>query len=208
MSEIKWYPSLLAADPLHLADGLKKIEQAQIHQVHLDIMDGHFVPNITLGPAIVAAVRKYSPQLFRDVHLMLSQPENFIPTFIENGAQNIFIHVEIAPKSLEKSIELLQKYDISWGFAINPETPTDQLQHYSMLLKETPKLLVMSVHPGFCGQSFVPNTWDRVQQLRQAFPTLELCLDGGVDDTIARRFMAVGVSNFVAGSHFFTSTEP
>ena len=200
-TNINWWPSLLAADPLQFNAGLEKIRNADLTRVHLDIMDGHFVPNISFGPAVVRSVAQNYPELFRDVHLMLSHPEDFIPTFVESGAQSITIHIEIAPSSLKKSLELLKKHKIPYGLAINPETPLEALGPY---LKEAPHhLLVMSVHPGFSGQTFIPNTYSRVQFLRQHYPDLTLYLDGGINTKIAQNFLQLGVKNFVAGASFF-----
>lgn len=200
-SEINWYPSLLAADPLQFEDGLEKIRRAGLSRVHLDIMDGHFVPNISFGPSTVQAVMQHYPDLFRDVHLMLSNPEDFISVFVENGAQCITIHVEIAEASLKRSLILLRKHRISYGLAINPETPLGVLTPH---LCELPHhLLIMSVHPGFSGQSFIPETYQRVRLLRQQYPNLVLYLDGGINQEIAQNFLPLGVKDFVVGASFF-----
>lgn len=200
-SEINWYPSLLAADPLQFKDGLEKIRRAGLSRVHLDIMDGHFVPNISFGPSTVQAVTQHYPELFRDVHLMLSNPEDFIPVFVESGAQCITVHVEIAESSLKSSLGLLRKYQIPYGLAINPETSLDVLTPH---LCELPQhLLIMSVHPGFSGQSFIHETYQRVRLLRQQYPNLTLCLDGGINQEIAQNFLPLGVKNFVVGASFF-----
>lgn len=200
-TNINWWPSLLAADPLQFKAGLEKIRKAGLTRVHLDIMDGHFVPNISFGPAVVRAVAQNYPELFRDVHLMLSHPEDFISTFVESGAQSITIHIEIASSSLKKSLELLKKHEIPYALAINPETPLESLDPY---LKDLPHhLLVMSVHPGFSGQAFIPETYARIQFLRQRYPELTLYLDGGINPEIAQKLLPFGVKNFVAGASFF-----
>ena len=191
----------MAADPLQFRSGLEKIRKAGLTGVHLDIMDGHFVPNISFGPSVVRAVADDYPELFRDVHLMLSQPEDFIPKFIESGAQTITIHVEIAEKSLKNSLKLFQKYTIPYALAINPETPLEALTPF---LDSSPHhVLVMSVHPGFSGQAFIPETYQRVQWLRQHYPNLKLCLDGGINQSIAQDFLPLGIKDFVAGASFF-----
>ena len=201
MTNINWWPSLLAADPLQFKEGLEKIRESGSSGVHLDIMDGHFVPNISFGPSVVWAVAQNYPELFRDVHLMLSQPEDFILKFFENGAQSITIHIEIARDSLKSSLELFQKYSIPYGLAINPETPVESLAPFL----DTPPhhVLVMSVHPGFSGQAFIPETYQRVQQLRQRYPNLPLWLDGGINSKIAQDFLPLGVKDFVVGASFF-----
>lgn len=200
---MEWLPSLLAANPLDFEAGLNKIEQANLQQVHLDIMDGHFVPNISFGPAVVKMVAQKHPNLFRDVHLMLSHPEDFIQKFIDVGAQRIFIHIEIAPQSLEKSLEILSQNKILWGLAINPETPISTLEKYKHLFSNMDRLLMMSVHPGFSGQSFIKDTFQRVKDLKNLYPTLALCLDGGINKLLAEELVLLGVNNFVVGASFY-----
>ena len=197
-------PSLFAAHPLDLKAGLDSILQSGLQQVHLDCMDGHFVPNISFGPHIIKAVKNYVPQLFRDVHLMLSRPEDFIETYIESGAQRIFIHLEIDRISLKNSIKILQKNNtVSWGFAINPETSVTCLDAYADWINQTRRLLVMSVHPGFSGQMFMPQTYERVRIIRKIFPKIELCVDGGITSGIADNLEQLGVTSCVRGSNFF-----
>ena len=200
---MEWLPSLFAAHPLDLKAGLDRIIQSGIPQVHLDCMDGHFVPNITFGPSIIKAVKDYAPQLFRDVHLMLAHPEDFIETYIESGAQRIFIHIEIDSISLENSVKILQQSKIEWGFAINPETLVTCLEAYSNWIAQTQRLLVMSVHPGFSGQTFIPQTYERIPFIKKSFPALELCVDGGVMPAIANNLAQLGVTSCVRGSNFF-----
>ena len=200
-TNINWWPSLLAANPLQFKEELEKIRKMGISGVHLDIMDGHFVPNISFGPAVVRAVAQNYPELFCDVHLMLSNPEDFIQVFVESGAQSITIHAEIATTSLRTSLELLQKYAIPYGLAINPETPLNTL---TPLLGNPPHhVLVMSVHPGFSGQAFIPETYQRIQSLRQHYPKLTMYLDGGINTEIAQKFLPLGVKDFVVGASFF-----
>ena len=200
-TNINWWPSLLAADPLQFREGLEKVRKAGLSCVHLDIMDGHFVPNISFGPSVVRAVTQNYPELFRDVHLMLSQPEDFILKFIESGAQSITIHIEIARNSLENSLRLLREHSIPYGLAINPETPLEALTPF---LDNPPHhVLIMSVHPGFSGQAFIPETYQRVQRLRRRYPKLTLCIDGGINFKIAQDFLPLGVKDFVVGASFF-----
>lgn len=200
-TNINWWPSILAADPLQFKEGLEKIRKSGLSRVHLDIMDGHFVPNISFGPSVVRAITQNYPELFRDVHLMLSHPEDFIPKFIESGAQSITIHIEIAASSLKNSLDLLQKHTIPYGLAINPETPLEALTPF--LGNPPHHVLMMSVHPGFSGQAFITGTYQRVQFLRQRYPNLTLYLDGGINEKIAQNFLSYGVENFVVGASFF-----
>jgi len=205
---MEWLPSLLAANPLDFEAGLNRIEQANLNQVHLDIMDGHFVPNISFGPAVVKMVAQKHPNLFRDVHLMLSKPEDFIQKFIDVGAQRIFIHIEIAPQSLEKSLEILSQNKILWGLAINPETSIATLEKYKNLFPNIDRLLVMSVHPGFSGQSFIKGTFQRIKDLKNLYPTVSLCLDGGINKLLAEELIPFGVNNFVVGASFYEEQIP
>ncbi len=200
---MEWFPSLFAAHPLDLKAGLDRIIQAGIRQVHLDCMDGHFVPNITFGPSVIKAVRNYAPQLFRSVHLMLVRPEDFIEKYIESGAQRIFIHIEIDSNSLVDSVKILQASKIEWGFAINPRTSVACLEAYLRWVEQTSRLLIMSVSPGFSGQAFMPQTYKRIQAIKKLFPTLKLCVDGGITLAIADNLAKLGVASCVRGSDFF-----
>ncbi len=196
-------PSLFAAPPLHLADALQKIETSGYRSVHFDIMDGHFVPNMSFGPEVVTAAREEFPSLFREVHLMVTHPPQWIESFYQSGAQRIFIHLEIEPSILQQSIQLLQQKNIPWGFAIHPETSLESLQTYIPWLHQTDRLLVMSVYPGFSGQSYLSQTDERISFLRKRFPFLSLCIDGGLDSEHIQRLQTYGVSSFVVGSCFF-----
>ena len=200
---MEWLPSILAADPLKLSAGLDKVVDRSLRSIHLDIMDGHFVPNISFGPSVVKAVKMRNPDLFRDVHLMLDQPEKFITKFIESGAQRIFIHCEISKDSFLKSLNLLEDSSIEWGLAINPDTPVDFLAQHRQWVEKMNRLLMMSVFPGFSGQSFIESTFERVKDVRKFFPDLEICVDGGVNETIANQLSELGISHFVVGSNFF-----
>jgi len=200
---IEWLPSIFAANSLNFSIGLDKIVNASLKSIHLDIMDGHFVPNISFGPSVVRAVKLRNPGLFRDVHLMLDQPEKFIPVFIESGAQRIFIHCEISKDSFCKSLDLLKGSSIEWGLAINPDTSLDFLSQHRQLVEGIDRLLMMSVFPGFSGQTFIESTFERVKEVRRLFPKLEICIDGGINEVIADQLNRLGVSHFVVGANFF-----
>lgn len=202
-SNIEYLPSLLAANPLCFEKAIEKILETDIRQVHLDIMDGDFVPNISFGPAVVAAIKLQYPTLFREVHLMLSHPEKFISTFIQNGAQRIYIHIEIETEAWDTSVALLQKNSIEWGIAINPETSVEKLSSKKCFLDKCARVLMMGVHPGFSGQSFISSTYERIEQVKALFPHVRLCVDGGVNDENTQRMHQQGVSSFVVGSSFF-----
>ena len=196
-------PSLFAADPLHYCEALKIVERFGCRRIHLDIMDGHFVPNISFGASVVAAVAKEFPRLFREVHLMVQHPQQHIEAFIKSGTQRLFIHIELAPEILEETVRSLQSEAVDWGFAVNPETSIETLQAYQDWVSKTQHLLVMSVHPGFCRQTFIEETYERVKELRARFPHLKLCIDGGIRTPEVQRLQALGVESVVMGSAFF-----
>ena len=196
-------PSLFAADPLRYCEALEAVERFGCRRIHLDIMDGHFVPNISFGPNVVAAVAKKYPRLFREVHLMVQNPQRHLEAFIKSGAQRLFIHIELTPEVLEETVHCLQSKNIGWGFAVNPETPIETLQTYQDWILNTQHLLLMSVHPGFCGQTFIEETYERVKELRGHFPHLKLCIDGGIRMPEAQRLQELGVESVVMGSAFF-----
>lgn len=196
-------PSLFAADPLRYFDALKAVERSECRRIHLDIMDGHFVPNISFGTNVVAAVAKEFPWLFREVHLMLQNPQQHIEAFIKSGAQRLFIHIELTPEALEETVRFLQSEAVDWGLAVNPETPLKTLQTYKDWVLNTQHLLLMSVRPGFCGQTFIEETYERIKELRTHFPHLKLCIDGGIRTPEAQRLKALGSESVVMGSAFF-----
>ena len=196
-------PSLFAADPLRYCEALKAVERFGCRRIHLDIMDGHFVPNISFGTNVVAAVAKKFPQLFREVHLMIRNPQRHLETFIKSGAQRLFIHIELAPEVLKETVRCLQSEAVDWGFAVNPETPLETLQMYQDWISKTQHLLLMSVHPGFCGQTFIEETYERVKELRKHFPHLKLCIDGGIGMPEVQRLRVLGSESVVMGSSFF-----
>lgn len=196
-------PSLFAADPLRYCDALKAVERSECRRIHLDIMDGHFVPNISFGTNVIAAVAKEFPRLFREVHLMVQNPQRHLEAFIKSGAQRLFIHIELAPEVLEETVHCLQSEAVDWGFAVNPETPLETLRTYRDWVSKTQHLLLMSVHPGFCGQTFIEETYERVKELRAHFPHLKLCIDGGIRMQVAQRLQELGTESVVMGSAFF-----
>ena len=196
-------PSLFAADPLRYCEVLEAVERFGCRRIHLDIMDGHFVPNISFGSNVVTAVAKAFPQLFREVHLMVQNPQQHIEAFIQSGAQRLFVHIELTPEVLEETVYSLQSEAVDWGFAVNPETPLETLQAYKDWVLNTQHLLLMSVHPGFCGQTFIEETYERVKELRTHFPYLKLCIDGGIRTLEVQRLRELGAESVVMGSAFF-----
>ena len=200
---VKIAPSILSADFMNLEDEIRTIERGGAGYVHVDVMDGHFVPNISFGSNVVASVVKATPTLLCDVHLMVCEPQRWIEPFVKNGAKRLFIHIELASDVLKETVRRLQSENIEWGFAVNPETSIDILQTYREVLLRTRSLLLMSVHPGFCGQTFIENTFERVKEVRTRFPHLKICTDGGIRKQEARQLQALGVESVVMGSAFF-----
>ena len=196
-------PSLFAADPLRYFEALKAVERFGCRRIHLDVMDGHFVPNISFGANVIAAVAKECPRLFREVHLMIQNPQQHLEAFVKSGAQRLFVHIELALENLEQTVRFLQSEAVDWGFAVNPETPLETLQTYKDWISNTQHLLLMSVRPGFCGQTFIEGTYERIKELRVRFPYLKLCIDGGIRLQEAQRLREWGVESVVMGSAFF-----
>lgn len=195
-------PSILAADLGHLGEELVGCEQAGADRIHIDIMDNHFVPNLTMGPDLVAACRR-STGLYLEAHLMVENPDGIIPAFAAAGANLITIHFEACPQ-LHRSVELIRRQGASPGVGINPATPIDFLLD---ILPEISLALVMSVDPGFGGQPFLRSALDRVRRLKKLVEERELnCdieVDGGVDAQNARDCVQAGATVLVAGTAVF-----
>jgi ribulose-phosphate 3-epimerase len=200
-------PSILSADFAHLADGIQAVVDGGATVLHVDVMDGHFVPNITIGPLVVASVRKVT-QLPLDVHLMIENPDQYIPAFVDAGADWISVHQE-ACVHLHRTLELIRSHGVNAGVVINPATPVQTLGE---VLDMVHHVLVMSVNPGFGAQKFIPASLDKVRKLatmrtaRRANFRIEI--DGGMaSDTIADAVRA-GVEILVAGNAVFGQGNP
>jgi ribulose-phosphate 3-epimerase len=199
-------PSILSADFTHLGEEIRAVEAAGADWIHADIMDGHFVPNITFGPMVVEAVRRIT-RLPIDVHLMISEPERYIADFAKAGADYISVHVETCIH-LHRTVQLIRDAGARPGVVLNPSTPLEALQ---WILEYTDLVLVMSVNPGFGGQTFISNSTEKIQRLRQMItekrlPTL-IEVDGGVSDKTIGNISAAGADVFVAGSAIFGSRD-
>jgi ribulose-phosphate 3-epimerase len=210
---IKIAPSILSADFRKLEEEIKKVEAAGADLIHIDVMDGHFVPNITIGPLIVKAARQ-ATKLPLDVHLMIENPDRFIPDFAKAGADIITIHAETS-KSLDEDIELMKQNNVKPGVVVNPGTPVENIFH---VLDKVAMVLIMSVNPGFAGQKFMPEVLGKIRKLREKItnsPHLsvgnnrppEIEIDGGINLETAKEAVKAGADILVAGSAIFGSND-
>ncbi len=199
-------PSILAADFSRLGDEVKAVEQAGADWIHVDVMDGHFVPNITIGPAVVEAVRKVTG-LPLDVHLMIENADNYIGEFISAGSDIITVHVEACPH-LNRTIQLIKEQNVKAGVVLNPATPLSSLEE---ILHEIDLILLMSVNPGFGGQKFIPSMLDKIQNLSEVMNhynnRIELEVDGGIQPENVGDIKQAGATVLVAGSAIFKAKD-
>ncbi|MDJ0874273.1 MAG: ribulose-phosphate 3-epimerase [Desulfobacterales bacterium] len=199
-------PSILSADFARLGEEIRAVEEAGADWIHIDVMDGHFVPNITMGPLVVEAVRR-STKLPLDVHLMIENADRYIPDFIKAGADLVAVQVE-ACVHLNRSLQLIRECGARPGVVLNPATPLESL---TWVLEDVDFIMLMSVNPGFGGQKFIPNTLARIRQLRDMLSTRGLSplieIDGGVNAGTIADIAAAGVDVFVAGSAIFGSPD-
>ena len=197
-------PSILAADFSRLGDEVKAVEQAGADWIHVAVMDGHFVPNITIGPAVVEALRKVT-DLPLDVHLMIENADNYISEFISAGSDIITVHVEACPH-LNRTIQLIKEQDVKAGVVLNPATPLSSLEE---ILHEIDLVLLMSVNPGFGGQKFIPSMLDKIQNLSEVMShyenPIELEVDGGIKSENVGDIKQSGATVLVAGSAIFSA---
>jgi ribulose-phosphate 3-epimerase len=199
-------PSILSADFAHLADEIARVTEAGADMIHVDVMDGHFVPNFTIGPPIVKAIRKVT-QLPLDVHLMMTNPEDFIDEFIKAGSNYITVHVETCPH-LHRTIQSIKEEGVKAGVTLNPATPLSSVEE---ILGEVDLLLIMSVNPGFGGQSFIPSALEKLRRARKMIDQkglkVELEIDGGVKVENIAAMAQAGADIFVSGSAIFQSKD-
>lgn len=203
MKQIEILPSLLAADFGRLADEIRRAEDSGAEALHLDIMDAHFVPNLSFGPDVVALAKREAPGFYRNVHLMMSRPDLYLDKFAAAGAQTIQIHVE-ADCDLHDELRRIRSLGLRNAIVLNPETPVERLTPY---LGEIDEALVMTVHPGYGGQKFIAECLAKVSWLRSQSPDLNIMVDGGVNAETAVLAAKAGANQFVAGSYLFRQAD-
>ena len=191
-------PSLLAADFSDLKNEIDKVEKAGAEYLHLDVMDGAFVPNISFGAPVISAIRKHSNLIF-DVHLMIENPDRFIKDFVEAGADIITVHVE-ATKHLNRTLQLIKSYGKKVGISLNPSTPVEMIKYE---LKNIDMVLIMTVNPGFGGQAFIENMTDKIKELRTLDKNIDIEVDGGINAETGKKVKEAGANILVAGSYIF-----
>ncbi len=196
-------PSILSADFAHLAEEIALIERAGVKMVHLDVMDGHFVPNITIGPVVIAGLRRHS-KLFFDSHLMITDPRKYAEAFVRAGANHITFHIEVEDKP-EEFIDILHNMGVTAGVCINPETPVERIEKAAPLCD---MVLVMTVHPGFGGQQFIAEAAEKIPRIRQIVgPDVRVEVDGGIDLRTAPIMVSYGADTLVAGNAIFSKSD-
>ena len=199
-------PSILAADFARLAEEIQRVEAAGADMLHVDVMDGHFVPNLTIGPPVVKAIRSVT-RLPLDVHLMVTEPDALLPDFIDAGSNNLTVHVE-ACRHLHRTIQYIKAAGIQASVVLNPATPVSVLEE---ILPEVDMVLLMSVNPGFGGQSFIPSTLHKIRTLKHEITARHLAVaievDGGVKPDNARMIREAGADVLVAGTAIFAQPD-
>ncbi|MEC0671723.1 ribulose-phosphate 3-epimerase [Bacillus haynesii] len=200
-------PSILSADFARLGEEIRDVEQGGADFIHIDVMDGHFVPNLTIGPLVVEAIRPIT-ELPLDVHLMIEAPDRYIPAFAKAGADILSVHVEACPH-LHRTIQLIKEQGGKAGVVLNPHTPVQQIEH---VLEDLDLVLLMTVNPGFGGQSFISSVLPKIRQVKEmaeqkGLADLLIEVDGGVNKNTARQCIEAGANLLVAGSAVYNEKD-
>ncbi len=205
--DVQLAPSILSANFADLGRDIALVERGGADLIHVDVMDGHFVPNITIGPVVVRAIKRVATCPL-DVHLMIEEPERYVDDFVSAGANMLSVHVEVSPH-LHRTLALIKSRGARAGAVLNPSTPVSALQHVA---SELDFVLVMSVNPGFGGQAFIPQSLEKVRLVRdlldRAGSSAPIEIDGGIDASNAADVVAAGASILVAGHAIFSRPDP
>lgn len=199
--DFKIAPSILSADLAYLGDEVSKVIQAGADMIHFDVMDNHYVPNLTFGPAVCRSLLKHFPKLVIDVHLMVTPVDDLIEAFAQSGAKRISIHPD-ASIHLDRSLQLIKSKGCAAGLVLNPSNSMDNLK---WCIHHLDFILIMTVNPGFGGQQLIPEMLDKIRQIRALYPDIAIAVDGGVTAGNIAELAKAGANEFIAGSAIFNS---
>ncbi len=204
MSNVIVSPSILSADFANLERDIKRVEQAGADWLHIDVMDGHFVPNITIGVPVTASIKRIT-ELPLDVHLMIENPEKYVEPFVNAGADILTFHYEaVLPDKVQQLIEYIKSFGIKAGMSIKPKTQVEEIAKY---LSMPDMLLIMTVEPGFGGQKFMPDCAEKIKSVREIAPDIIIQVDGGINAETGKICKNFGANSLVAGNYIYKSTD-